>query len=46
MTGILPGHGRMVRFLSIEERRASIMEAAKVFEEDDETEGMFGVGYY
>ena len=42
---IMPGHGRMVRFRSDEERVSSILKAADAFDEEDESIGMFGIGY-
>lgn len=42
---ILPGHGRMLRFSSDEERTSSILEAADIFENEDEGMGRFGIGY-
>ena len=42
---ILPGHGRMMRFASDEERVQSILEAARIFDSEDEGVGKFGIGY-
>ena len=44
--GILPGHGRMVRFESINKKNDAILKAALDFEKEDEAIGMFSVGYY
>jgi len=43
---LLPGHGRMTRFASDEERMQAILAAAENFDKEDETLGMLGVGYY
>ena len=42
---ILPGHGRMVRFESIEEKNESVREALEWFRREDQTKGMLGIGY-
>lgn len=42
---ILPGHGRMIRFANDEERIESILEAADIFDNEDEGIGKFGIGY-
>ena len=43
---LIPGHGRMLRFASNEERTEAILKAAEVFDEEDEGIGKFGVGYF
>ena len=45
-TWLIPGHGRMLRFGDDEERVSAILKAAKVFDEEDEGIGKFGVGYF
>jgi len=45
-TWILPGHGRMARFRNIKEKNAAILKAAIAFDEEDDSVGMFGIGYY
>jgi len=42
---ILPGHGRMIRWESSEDKRRDILQAADAFDAEDETEGMFALGY-
>jgi glyoxylase-like metal-dependent hydrolase (beta-lactamase superfamily II)/ferredoxin len=42
---ILPAHGRMVRFKSIEEKNEQVMACARSFETEDESVGMFSMGY-
>lgn len=42
---ILPAHGRMVRFQSIEEKNQQVMDCAKAFQDEDESLGMFSLGY-
>ena len=42
---LLPGHGRMLRFANQQERVESILQAAEMFDQEDEGEGRFGVGY-
>ena len=44
-TWILPGHGRMANFASIEEKRAMIMKAAEEFAIEDEDDKVLGIGY-
>lgn len=44
--GILPSHGRMAKFNSVEEKNAAVLTAADGFDNEDETEGMLAVGYY
>jgi hypothetical protein len=44
--GILPAHGRMAKFGSVEEKKAAVMTAADSFDKEDETEGLLAVGYY
>ena len=44
--GILPSHERMVRFESLTKKNEAILQAAEDFENEDEFEGMFAVGYY
>lgn len=42
---ILPGHGRMVRFKSVQEKNEQMLQCADAFAKDDEFDGMFSVGY-
>jgi hypothetical protein len=44
--GLLPSHGRIYRFDSFDDKREKVLEAAHRFEEEDEMEGKFGIGYY
>ena len=44
--GILPSHGRMAKFDTVEEKNAAVLTAADGFDNEDETEGMLAVGYY
>jgi hypothetical protein len=44
--GILPAHGRMAKFGSVDEKNAAVMTAADSFDKEDETEGLLAVGYY
>lgn len=45
-TWILPGHGRMARFESNEARVQAVEAAAREFEREDASAGMFGIGYF
>ena len=42
---ILPAHGRMVRFQSMQEKNDSVREALEWFRREDQTKGMLGIGY-
>lgn len=42
---IVPGHGRMVRFNSLQEKNEAVMDAAANFEAADGSFGVFGIGY-
>ena len=44
-TWLLPGHGRMIRFPSQQERRAAILVAADEYDKEDAADGAFGIGY-
>lgn len=46
LKGILPSHGRMAKFDTVEEKNAAVLTAADGFDNEDETEGMLAVGYY
>lgn len=39
------GHGRMIRFDSIQEKNDNIQKALEYFKKEDETMGMLGIGY-
>ncbi len=43
---LIPGHGRMLRFATDEERVEAILRAAEVFDGEDDAIGKFGVGYF
>ncbi len=42
-TWILPGHGRMIRFASLEEKEETILAAADYFHDEEETIGSYGL---
>eukprot|EP00597_Dinobryon_sp_UTEXLB2267_P004159 CAMPEP_0170061968 /NCGR_PEP_ID=MMETSP0019_2-20121128/3360_1 /TAXON_ID=98059 /ORGANISM="Dinobryon sp., Strain UTEXLB2267" /LENGTH=328 /DNA_ID=CAMNT_0010267977 /DNA_START=43 /DNA_END=1029 /DNA_ORIENTATION=- len=42
---LLPGHGRMIRFESLEEKNENILRAVEYFKRDDESFGMLNIGY-
>jgi len=42
---ILPAHGRMVRFATQSEKKKAILQAVKDFDNEDELEGVLGIGY-
>ena len=42
---LLAGHGRMVRFESLQEKSESIRKALDLFRREDETKGMLAIGY-
>ena len=46
LKGILPSHGRMAKFDTVEEKNVAVLTAADGFDNEDETEGMLAVGYY
>jgi hypothetical protein len=46
LTGILPSHGRMIRFDTVADKNAAVRRAAEEFAAEDETRGMFGIGYW
>jgi glyoxylase-like metal-dependent hydrolase (beta-lactamase superfamily II) len=45
-TWILPGHGRMAKFSSVAEKNAAVLAAADNFDREDETQGMYSIGYF
>lgn len=45
-TWLLPAHGRMIRFTSLEEKQQAILEATELFHEEDETTGSLGLHNY
>ena len=44
--GLLPSHGRIVRFESLDKKEKAILQAAQEFEKEDDSIGMFSVGFY
>jgi len=43
---ILPAHGRLVRFGSVDDKNKAVVAAADSFREEDGSEGILGIGYY
>jgi hypothetical protein len=42
----LPGHERIFRFFSYEEKNKILLQTANEFEAEDEFDSMFATGYY
>lgn len=42
---LFPSHGRMTGFASLDEKRNIFIKAADDFAKEDETIGMYGIGY-
>lgn len=44
-TWILPSHGRMMQFKDLTEKNLILLQTAEKFKSEDQTIGMFGLGY-
>ena len=44
-TWILPGHGRISKFESLQEKKRSVLKCAEDFDKNDEDDDILGVGY-
>ncbi len=42
---ILPGHGRMAKFVSLEEKRTMVLKASEEFAQESEDDDILGIGY-